>query len=182
MFGWQPWKPISIDELMTPAVQWVNPDATLQEIAALMRDQGVGAVPVAELGKLIGMVTDRDITVRAVAEGAHPSTVTARDVMTPNPVYCFVDQPVADAAWMMREKRVRRLPVFTRENRMMGILALSDIARDFPILSGRVLEVVRNNGKIEAAKAREGQADGEAGAQQKRRRRIFGRIGSRRVA
>lgn len=171
MFGWQPWKPISIEELMSPTVHWVDPDATVQEVASVMRDQEVGAVPVVELGRLIGMVTDRDITCRAVANGTVPSATTVREIMTPSVVYCFVDQPVADAAEMMREKRVRRLPVFTRENRMKGILAIADIARNFPILSGLVLETARKAVDVSGA-------SGQAEDHPKPRRRIFGRARS----
>lgn len=176
MLGWQAWKPISIEELMSPAVHWIGPDATIQEAAALMRDQGIGSVPVAELGRLIGMVTDRDITCRAVADGTDPAAVTVREVMTPTVVYCYVDQPVADAAWMMREKRVRRLPVFTRESRMVGVLAISDIARDFPILSGKILETVR---KTEDGA---GRGSGQSEEQPKARRRFFGRSREKKTA
>ena len=143
MFGWQPWKPITINELMSPGVHWIDPDASVGEAAVMMRDAEVGSLPVAENGRLVGVVTDRDITCRAVANGASPSSLTVRQVMTPGVVYCYVDQPVADAAWIMREKRVRRLPVFSRDNRMMGLLAIADIARNFPILSGRVIETAR---------------------------------------
>lgn len=169
MLGWQAWKPMSIEELMSPVVHWVGPDATVQEVATLMRDKEIGAVPVVDLGRLVGMITDRDITCRAVADGASPFASKVREIMTPTAVYCYVDQPVADAAWMMREKGVRRLPVFTRENRMIGVLAISDIARDFPILSGKILETTRK------AEDGRGRGSGQREEQPKARRGFFGR-------
>jgi len=113
---------------MTRGVECTHPDATLQEAAAKMKSLDVGPLPVCDNDRLVGMVTDRDITIRATAEGDAPTDVRVRDVMTPEVIYCFEEALVGDAALLMDEKQVRRLVVLNRDKRMVGIVSLGDLA------------------------------------------------------
>ncbi|AMW13982.1 oxidoreductase [Streptomyces qaidamensis] len=116
-----------VKDVMTAGVVAVRPDASLVEAAQLMRTQNIGDVVVAEGQDVIGVLTDRDITVRAVAEGIDPMTVSARIACTPNPVTVTPDDRVATAVTLMREHAVRRLPVV--ENGLpVGIVSLGDVA------------------------------------------------------
>ena len=117
-----------VSEVMTQGVECIGPDATLQEAAAKMKSLDVGPLPVCDNDRLVGMVTDRDITVRATAEGDAPTDVRVRDVMTPEVIYCFDDDLVEDAARLMAAKQVRRLVVLNRDKRMVGIVSLGDLA------------------------------------------------------
>jgi len=112
---------------MTRGVECIRPDATLQEAAAKMKSLDIGPLPVCDNDRLVGMVTDRDITVRATAEGEAPNDVRVRDVMTPEVIYCFEDALVADAA-LMQQEQVRRLLVLNRDKRLVGIASLGDLA------------------------------------------------------
>jgi CBS domain-containing protein len=116
-----------VREVMTPGVVAVRPDASLVEAAQLMRAQDVGDVLVAGDGQLIGVLTDRDITLRAVADGADPLTVSARAACTPDPVVVAPDDPVSTAVDLMRDHAVRRLPV-VEDGRPVGIVSLGDLA------------------------------------------------------
>ena len=117
-----------VSEVMTRGVECTRPDATLQEAAAKMKSLDVGPLPVCDNDRLVGMITDRDITVRATAEGDAPTDVRVRDVMTPEVIYCFEDALVWDVALLMEEKQVRRLVVLNRDKRMVGIVSLGDLA------------------------------------------------------
>jgi CBS domain-containing protein len=117
-----------VSEVMTRGVECTRPDATLQEAAAKMKSLDVGTLPVCDDDRLVGMVTDRDITVRATAEGEPPTDVRVRDIMTPDVIYCFEDALVGDAALLMQQKQVRRLVVLDRDKRMVGIVSLGDLA------------------------------------------------------
>lgn len=116
-----------ISEVMTANVEWTSSDATIQDIAAKMRDSGVGMIPVGENDRLVGVITDRDITVRSTAKGLDPKTTRACEVMTPQVLYCFDDQPVDDAAQLMERRAVRRLIVLNRKKRMVGVISLDDL-------------------------------------------------------
>ena len=121
---------MKVSETMTPGPTVVAPDATLQEAAETMHQLDVGPLPVCDAnGRLVGMLTDRDITVRATAEGRDPYTTYVRDVMTGGDVlYVFDDQDVSEAARVMEENQVRRLAVLDRDRNLVGILSLGDIA------------------------------------------------------
>lgn len=93
-----------------------------------MRSLNIGALPVCDGRRLIGMVTDRDITVRATAEARDPDNTLVRDCMSPEVVYCFEDQSAQEAERLMEEKQIRRLPVLTSEKQLAGIIALGDLA------------------------------------------------------
>jgi CBS domain-containing protein len=112
---------------MTPEVEVVSPEVTLQEAAEKMRRLDVGPLPVCDGDRLVGMLTDRDITVRAVAEGCNPTTTTVREAMTPDIVYCFEDQEVQEAARLMAQYQIRRLPILNRDKRLVGIVSLGDL-------------------------------------------------------
>lgn len=116
-----------VDEAMTRDVRITNPDETIQEAARLMARLDAGILPVADHDRLIGMVTDRDIAIRAIAAGKGPDA-KVRDVMTLDVKYCFDDQDVDEVTRNMGDIQVRRLPVLDREKRLVGILSLGDIA------------------------------------------------------
>lgn len=119
---------MQLREVMTPDVQLTDPNTTLKDAAIAMREGDFGLLPVGENDRLVGTITDRDITVRAVAAGRDPATTTVRDTMSEGIAYCFEDQSAEEAADVMRHHQIRRLPVLNRDKRLVGIVALSDLA------------------------------------------------------
>ncbi|HEY1287544.1 MAG TPA: CBS domain-containing protein [Burkholderiales bacterium] len=117
-----------VSEVMTPSVRVVSPEQTISEAARLMAEIDAGALPVGEEDRLVGMITDRDIAVRAVAE-QKPPTTKVREVMSQQVLYCFDDQELADIAQNMSDVKVRRLPVVNREKRLVGIVSIGDLAK-----------------------------------------------------
>ena len=118
-----------VRDIMTQGVECVRPDTTIEEAARKMRDLDVGPLPVCgDDDRLAGMLTDRDITVRAIAEGKDPRTTQVCDIMTPEIVYCYEDQDVTEAAKLMETKQIRRLVVLDRNKRLVGIVSLGDLA------------------------------------------------------
>ena len=120
---------MKVSEAMTREVRLAKPDQSIREAAHLMAELDIGALPVEENDRLVGMITDRDIAVRAVAEGRGPDT-QVRDVMTSEIKYCFEDQTIDDVTQNMGDQRIRRLPVINRDKRLVGILSLGDLAID----------------------------------------------------
>ena len=120
---------MKISEIMTSDPELIDPNASIREAAQRMKDEDIGALPVGENDRLIGMVTDRDIAMRGVAEDRLPSSTSVRDVMSEKIFYCFEDQDVEDAARCMAENQVRRLPILNRDKRLTGIVSLADIAQ-----------------------------------------------------
>jgi CBS domain-containing protein len=118
---------MQVREIMTRDVSIISPDETLQTAALHMAQLDVGVLPVGEGDRLVGMITDRDIVVRGVAEGMPPSA-KVREAMTPDIKYCFVDQEIDEIAENMADIQVRRLPVLDRDKRLVGILSLCDLA------------------------------------------------------
>ena len=118
---------MKIRDAMTRDVRMVRPDQTLRDAAQLMAKLDIGALPVEEEDRLVGMITDRDIAVRAVAEGLDGDT-PVREIMTSEVKYCFEDQTIDEVPRNMGEQRLRRLPVLSRNKRLVGILSLGDIA------------------------------------------------------
>ncbi|MFB8244069.1 CBS domain-containing protein [Streptomyces sp. NPDC055952] len=116
-----------VKDVMTPGVVAVRPDASLVEAAQLMRTQNIGDVVVAEGQDVIGVLTDRDITVRAVADGLDPTTVSVQSVCTKDPVTVRPEDRVATAVTLMREHAVRRLPV-VEKGLPVGVVSLGDLA------------------------------------------------------
>lgn len=119
---------MKISEVMTRDTKLVNPNDTVQHAAKLMKACDCGVLPVAEGDRLVGMITDRDIAVRCVAEGKGPDT-KVRDAMTQELKYCFEDHEISHVCANMSEIQVRRLPVVDRNKRLVGIVSLSDLAR-----------------------------------------------------
>lgn len=117
-----------VRDVMTPDVDVINPSANVAEAARRMRDEDIGALPVGEGDRLVGMVTDRDIVVRAVADGRDPESLSIRDVMSEKVLYCFDDQSTEEASANMGELQVRRLPVVNRDKRLVGIVSLGDLS------------------------------------------------------
>jgi CBS domain-containing protein len=117
-----------VRDAMTHHAEWISPDLTLMEVGRRMRDKSIGCLPVGDKDRLVGMITDRDLACRAVADGADPKTTKARDVMTRGVTWCFDDQSLDDAAHLMETKQIHHLPVLNHKKRMVGILSLSDIA------------------------------------------------------
>src|SRR5262249_32962208 len=132
-----------ISEIMSPNVQLVSPDDTIQTAAQKMHDADVGFLPIGEKDKLIGMITDRDITIRAVAEGKDPSNTKVRDVMTDRVLYCTSGESIDAVAENMAEMRVRRFPVVNEDKKLVGVISLGDIAfHHKPSTAGAVLASV----------------------------------------
>jgi CBS domain-containing protein len=118
-----------ISEIMTRDPELIDPNSSIRDAARRMKNEDIGALPIGENDRLIGMVTDRDIAVRAVAEDRDPSSTTVRDVMSERIYYCFEDDDIESAARCMAENRVRRLPILNRDKRLTGIVSLADIAQ-----------------------------------------------------
>lgn len=118
---------MKIRDIMTRDVRRVEPQTSLREAARLMADIDAGSLPVEEGGRLIGMITDRDIAIRAVAAGKGPDA-TVGEAMTPELLYCFEDDAVADVCENLADIQVRRLPVVDQNKRLAGIVSLADLA------------------------------------------------------
>lgn len=134
---------MKVHEIMTAHARCVGPDNTLVEAAGLMRELDVGALPICDEDRLAGMVTDRDLVLRGVANGRDPNTTPVRDVMSAGIMYAFADQDVEEVVRIMEEKQIRRLPILSREKRLVGIVSLGDIATSSnPAFSGTALRDV----------------------------------------
>jgi CBS domain-containing protein len=118
----------TINEVMTRGVQVIAPDTTLQRAAQLMDELNVGALPVCEDRELVGMITDRDITVRATAAGLEPTQHMVREVMTEQTRWCTEDQTTDDVMKQMGDVQIRRLPVLDERHEVVGIVSLGDLA------------------------------------------------------
>jgi CBS domain-containing protein len=124
---------MNVKDAMHKGVEWVGPDTPVTELAKLMRKHDIGAIPIGENDRLIGMVTDRDIVCKGLAhESFDAQRATARDVMTPGIHCCREDDDLAGAVYHMEVLNVRRLPVINRSKRMVGILSLGDVSHSAP--------------------------------------------------
>jgi CBS domain-containing protein len=139
---------MKVNEIITHNPQVIRPGTALIEAAQKMKSLNIGLLPVCDGDRLVGVITDRDITVRGVAQGYDPKTARVSEVMTPGVIYCFDDEDVKDVAKKMEEKQVRRLPVLNREKRLVGIVSLGDLAvrTGKEKLAGEVLERVSEPG------------------------------------
>lgn len=117
-----------VSDAMTRDVKIANPNQSLHDVARIMAEDDVGSLPVGENDRLVGIITDRDIAVRAVAEGLSPDDTTVREIMSPDVKYCFDDQDIDEVARNMGDVQLHRLPVIDHDKRLVGILALADIA------------------------------------------------------
>lgn len=119
---------MKVSDAMSHDVQMASPKQSIQDAARLMAKIDAGVLPVAENDRLVGVITDRDIAIRAVAEGKGLTT-KVRDVMTDEVLYCFDDQDLDEVAQNMADMKVRRMPVVNRDKRLVGIISLGDLAR-----------------------------------------------------
>lgn len=135
---------MTLEEIMTRNAQVIEPDANLQEAARQMKNLDVGGLPVCDGDKLCGFVTDRDITIRAVAEGQDPANCKVSDVMSKELHWCYADEDVEKAAKLMKDNQIRRLLVLDRNKRLCGIVSLGDLAveGEDEEFAGEVLESV----------------------------------------
>lgn len=131
-------------DIMTRGVTEVSPSATLREAADKMRSLDIGLVPVCDGEQFLGVLTDRDIAVRAVAQGCDPNTTSVCDAMTPEVIYCFDDEDVQNAVKLMEQRQIRRLLVMDHARHAVGVVSLGDIATRAANdqLSGEILERV----------------------------------------
>lgn len=130
---------MNVNEVMHRDSYWAQPTTPLIDIARAMREHDVGSLPVMESDTLIGMVTDRDLAIRGLAEGKDAKSTTARDVMTGEMYWCYEDADVNDVANYMQEKRVRRIPVVNHDKHLVGMVSIGDITRASPELAGETL-------------------------------------------
>ena len=119
---------MKVKDAMHKGAEWVEPTTPVSEIAKLMQKLDVGAIPIGENDRLVGMVTDRDIACRGVADSKDCSTLTARDIMSKGIIYCSEAEDLAGALRIMEQKKIRRLPVLNENKRMVGMLSLGDIS------------------------------------------------------
>jgi CBS domain-containing protein len=135
---------MKLREIMTQNVEVAELTMNLQEAATKMKTLNVGSLPVRQGRQLVGMITDRDITILGVAEGSDPTKTTVSAVMTANFVYCFEDQEVQEAVQVMAAKQIRRLPIVNRAHQLVGIVSLGDLAVDAgdEDLTGKTLEEI----------------------------------------
>ncbi len=134
---------MKIQQAMHAGAQWVEPGTPLTTLARLMREHNIGAIPIGEDDRLVGMVTDRDIVCRGLAAGLDLNHATARDVMSKGIYYCRDSQEVADAARTMEQNKVRRLPVINQSKRLVGMLSIGDISRtNERALCGEIVQAV----------------------------------------
>ena len=119
---------MKVSDIMTRDVCLVTPQQTLREAAELMERHDVGSLPVQDNDRLVGMLTDRDIVVRAIARGQGPET-PVREAMTADIMYCYEDQDVDEVSRNMADLEIRRLPVVNRDKRLVGVISMGDVAQ-----------------------------------------------------
>lgn len=133
-----------LSELMTPQVQMIQETASIEDAAKLMKEHDIGALPVFNEDRLVGMITDRDIVIRGVAEGTDPMIDQVGQIMSPGVKWCYEDQELEDAVDVMKAEQIRRLVILGLHGRVVGIVSLRNIAHasDNPLLESEVLEGV----------------------------------------
>ena len=142
---------MKVSEVMTTDVKIADPSRTIQDAAKLMDKTDCGSLPVGEGDRLVGMITDRDIVIRAVAEGL-PASTPIRDVMTKELKYCFENDEIEDVAENMGDIQMRRLPVLDSKKRIVGIVSIGDLARSNDECAGEALAGIAQpgNGRVAA--------------------------------
>ena len=139
---------MNITDAMHPGVEWVEADTKAIDVAKRMREKDVGAIPVGRRDRLVGMITDRDLTMRVLAASRDASALTAEDVMSRGIIYCRTGETLEDAVRLMEEHKIRRLPVLDDDKRMVGMLSLGDISHKADReLAGEVLRAVAEHHK-----------------------------------
>ncbi len=133
---------MKVNKCMTREVHLASPTQTLREAALMMAEIDAGALPVRQDDRLVGMITDRDIAVRAVAQGKSPDTPIG-EIMSREVLYCFDDQELEDVARNMGDVKVRRLPVLNRDKRLVGIVSLGDLSRkEEPAVTAKAVSAI----------------------------------------
>ena len=141
-----------VREAMTQHAEWIVPETSLAEVAQKMRDKGIGCLPVGTNDRMVGMITDRDLACRAVADGLNPTTAKAKQVMTKGVIWCFDDDDIESAIRRMEEKKIHHMPVINHQKRLIGILSLSDLALRGPQeLARNVSRLVSRDARHDAA-------------------------------
>jgi CBS domain-containing protein len=132
----------------------IQPDDSLQSAAKKMRDHNIGFLPVCDGEALLGVISDRDIIIRALADGMDVNIMLGQDLMTTPAIYCYDDQDIWEAAQIMKDNQIRRLVVVSREDkRLVGVISLGDLARNGTVdLSGEVLQKVSEPDRVETEK------------------------------
>ena len=133
---------MNISELMTTEIHVGSPDDTLQKAAQMMADYDFGILPIVDNNQLVCMLSDRDITIRAVAKGFSPSEHYVKEIMSPNVEFILQDASLEDAAQMMSDLQVRRLPVVDSDEKLVGIISLGDLAISDNKAAGEALESI----------------------------------------
>lgn len=134
---------MKVRDAMSRDVETVRSSQAIKEVAARMDRQGIGYFPVCDQHRLIGIITDRDITCRLVADGRDPVHTKVRDIMSKGVAYCFDDDTLTAAVQLMEQNRIRRIPIVDRQEHLVGVLSLSDVARVAPShLTAELLEAV----------------------------------------
>jgi len=138
-----------VRDVMTPQAEVISPDATAENAAGVMRALDIGVLPVCDEEGLVGILTDRDLVVRVLAEKRDPKAVRVGEAMTPNIVYCFEDDEVSRAASLLTDHQIRRLPVLNRTRQLVGVVSLGDLALhgEDRTVSSEVLEEVSQPGR-----------------------------------
>jgi CBS domain-containing protein len=145
-----------VADVMERAVRIASPDDSVQQVARLMREEDAGILPVGDGGRLVGMVTDRDVAVRLVAEGRDPAQTKVRDVMTSDVRYIYEDEDIEHVAENMADQQVRRLPVMNRQKRLVGVISIGDIAKGpQPNAAAHALKGVARDGGLHTQTAAE---------------------------
>ena len=146
---------MKIREVMTRNVRCVKPDTSIKEAAIEMQQLDVGALPICDGDRLTGMVTDRDIVVRCVAKGMDPGRTQVKDAMTEHLTWCREDDDVQEAAKLMQDKQIRRLPIVDKDKRLVGIVSLGDVAtREDRATAGEAVKDVSKPGGPHTQSAR----------------------------
>jgi CBS domain-containing protein len=151
---------IRVADVMTRSVRTMTPNESVIQAAQAMDELDVGAIPVCDGSRLVGMVTDRDLVVRSIAQARVPQATPLHEVMSRGVCCCYEDEPVEVVVGRMREERIRRVPVLDRDDHVVGIVSLGDIAvKDSDVVAGRTLEKIS-----EPARSGQSQAGGRAAA------------------
>lgn len=134
---------MKVSEVMHAPAVWVEADTPVADVATRMAELDIGAIPVGQKDRLVGMITDRDLALRVLAEKRDPQTTRADDVMSPGVVWCQTEEDVEDAIHLMDQKKIRRLPVLDGKKRLVGMLSLGDVAHGTALqLAGELARAV----------------------------------------
>ncbi|MFO7915312.1 MAG: CBS domain-containing protein [Candidatus Krumholzibacteriales bacterium] len=141
---------MQIKEIMTENVEVIQPGTSVKDAAAMMKDLDAGVLPVIDGSNLAGVLTDRDIVIRSTAEGNNPNEVRAGDIISEDLAVCHDNEEVETVAARMRENKIRRLPVVDRDNQLVGIVSLGDLAVEADErMAGETLEEISKPGQPE---------------------------------